>query len=425
VHAVYQPEPQHAARILVVEDEMAVALDLCARLRGLGYDVVGHAASAAQAFSLASRRPPELVLMDIRIGGPSDSAETARRLFEQFDAGVIYLTTGSDEHTLARASSAQPYAFLPKPVREDDLRRAVETALRTRRHFHGLCQTFEHRRAAEDGVPIENAAFDRSLAARAAELAQANERLGALTLQLQQAVHSKDAFLTGMSHELRTPLASILGFTDLLLMGIDGPLTPAQRKHVDIIQRNSEHLLSLINDLLDLAKASAGPLELQPMTVNCSHILEEIVASVMPLAEVKRLALEAEPPDPRLVVRADSRALRQILLNLVSNAIKFTEQGEVRVTCRSGTEEGRACVLWEVRDTGPGLSAEDMTRLFHPFTRLHEGARVAQGGAGLGLHLSRTLAQQMQGAIRVESVAKVGSVFTLVLPASAPDDGDL
>jgi signal transduction histidine kinase len=192
---------------------------------------------------------------------------------------------------------------------------------------------------------------------------------------------------------------------------------------MQVIQRNSEHLLSLINDLLDLAKISAGPLELQPVAVNCRQIVEETVASAASLAAAKQLALTAESPDPRLAVLADSRALRQILLNLIGNAIKFTEQGEVRLTCRSVVEEGRACVLWEVRDTGPGLSAEDSKRLFQPFARFHAGARVEQQGTGLGLHLSLKLAQQMRGSIRVASVANAGSVFTLVLPVFAPDDG--
>jgi signal transduction histidine kinase len=413
-----EPEPPRLARILVVEDEAIIALDLCMRLRCLGYDVVGHACCADQAFSLASRRRPDLVLMDIMIAGECDGIETAQLLQERFDVGVVYLTAYGDEATVARAGRAKPYGFLLKPVRDDDLRCTVEMALHQRTLGRGLCEELARSKTAETGVGAENVALDQRVAERTQELARVNEQLVEMSERLQQAIRAKDAFMAGMSHELRTPLASIVGFTDTLLMGLHGELNKTQARHMVTIQRNSEHLLSLINDLLDLAKISAGPPQLCPEGVGCHGLVEEVVASAAPLAAVKRLTLRASVSDPQLTVFADRRAVRQILLNLVSNAIKFTARGGVEVHCRKGTNVDSMRVLLEVRDSGPGLCTEDLERLFQPFSQLASIEGSARG-TGLGLHLSLKLAQQMYGAIRVDSELDIGSVFTLVLPLHA------
>jgi signal transduction histidine kinase len=367
------------ARVLVVEDDLIAAIDLCIRLPRLGYDVIGHATTAAGALSIAAHWPPEVVLLDAKL---ASEADTARRLFEQFDASIVYL---------------------PKPIVADTLRNTLAHAVRDRHTSHFLCGRHETRGRAPEQAPVPN-------------LAQINDQLAAKTLELQRALHAKDSFVAGVSHELRTPLTSILGYTDVLLMGVPGTLNSHQQKHLMTIQRNSEHLLSLLNDLLDLAKLNAGPVEMAVESVNCREIFEETVASFEPLASSKELSLEAQPPEPHLMARADRRALRQILFNLIGNAVKFTERGSVRITCQAALDGERQYVSWEVQDTGAGLSPDKMRTLFRPFVRA-SGGGPEQPGSGLGLYVSQRLAEQMHGSIRVASTPGVGSRFTLVLPA--------
>jgi signal transduction histidine kinase len=375
--------PDQHARVLIVDDDPRVALDLCTRLPRLGYEVVGHASSASEALSIAARSPPELVLMDLGFAAQTDATW---QLYKQFDVSIVYLVESGDLAAPHSSGAQASWTFLQKPMDDDTLRSVLKATLRNRRLSHR----------------------DDNLAARA--------------LELQHALHAKDSFVAGMSHELRTPLASILGYADVLLMGLPGRLNGRQKKYVTTIQRNGEHLLSLINDLLDLEKLNAGPVDLCRETVSCRQVLDETRAAFEPLAVAKHLRLEMHASEPRLTALADRRALQQVLFNLVGNAIKFTEQGEVRVTCRRVIEGERETVSWEVRDTGVGLSEDEQQKLFRPFARMASGRNSTQRGSGLGLHLSRRLAELMSGSIRVESVLNVGSLFTLVLPASVADD---
>jgi signal transduction histidine kinase len=404
-----------------VEDEGIVALDLATRLARMGYQVIGQAASSAQALSLAQADPPDVVLMDIVISGDRDGIETAQLLQQRFDVAVIYITAYGDDRALQRAKDTRPYGYLLKPIREQELRCAIEIALHRRRLDRELATALERSRGAETSARAINAELDRSVSERTAEVLIANRRLGERTLELQQAMNAKDAFLARVSHELRTPLSSILGFTDILLMGIHGPLNADQTRHLATIQRSGEHLLSLINDLLDLSKIGSGRLELHTESLHCRMIIEEVCAALAPLATAKGLELRKLIPEQDLCVHADERALRQILLNLVGNAIKFTEAGSVSVGYLATDDTGAPCVAFEVRDTGPGLCREDWDKLFQPFSQLEGESAAAVRGSGLGLHVSLGLAEQMQGTIRVTGEYGVGSTFRLILPVASVD----
>jgi signal transduction histidine kinase len=201
-------------------------------------------------------------------------------------------------------------------------------------------------------------------------------------------------------------------------MGLHGALNEEQSRHLRTINRNSDHLLSLINDLLDLSKINSGQLELTPEVICCRAMIEEICATFAPLAARKSLALRGELAEDGLTLTADKRALHQILLNLVSNALKFTRQGEVSLTCRRGDARGESLVF-EIRDTGPGLTASERDKLFRPFSQVGAPEDARTHGTGLGLHLSLMLARQMNGTIEVDSKSGHGSTFTLLLPAQA------
>jgi len=247
--------------------------------------------------------------------------------------------------------------------------------------------------------------LEEIVAERTRELAKAKEAA-------ESAARHKSAFLATMSHELRTPLNSIIGFSGVLEQELAGPLNDEQKKQLGMISDSAEHLLALINDVLDISKIEAGQLKVEAGPVEVRTVIEKAVRTVTPLAEGKNLALELEiDPEAGLVI-ADSRRVEQVLLNLLSNAIKFTDKGTVRVRC---TAEG-AMVRISVTDTGIGIQKEYLERLFKPFTQIETGLSRKYEGTGLGLSISRRLVVLMGGEIMVESEPGRGSTFSFTLP---------
>lgn len=232
---------------------------------------------------------------------------------------------------------------------------------------------------------------------------------------LQDAITVKDRFLATMSHELRTPLNAIIGFAGTLLMGLPGPLNSDQTEQLETIETSATHLLSLINDLLDLAKIESGKVELRREPIVCQSVIQEVVATLRPLAQAKGLQLYGVHPPQDLVVQTDRRALTQILLNLTNNAIKFTEKGEVRIEVDHVSTAMRIRVI----DTGVGIRPEDQARLFQAFEQVNGHPRGRHHGTGLGLHLSQKLSGLLGGLISVQSEVGKGSTFTLALNQDA------
>jgi len=234
-------------------------------------------------------------------------------------------------------------------------------------------------------------------------------------VELERASQAKDNFLASMSHELRTPLNAIIGFTGIMLMKLPGPLNAEQEHQLGLVQTSGKHLLSIINDLLDLAKIESGRVQITLEPVDCLSVVEEVVQSLQPLAQAKGLAaLRVETFDGPVTAMADRRALGQILINLVNNAIKFTDSGEVCLSLIPAAES-QGLTRITVRDSGPGIPEADLSRIFRAFERTAATAKGTDEGTGLGLHISLKLVELLNGTISVSSVVGEGSTFTVAL----------
>ena len=228
----------------------------------------------------------------------------------------------------------------------------------------------------------------------------------------ESADHLKSAFLATMSHELRTPLNSIIGFSGILLQELAGPLNEEQRKQLNMVEASSEHLLALINDVLDISKIEAGQLTISMASVSVPDSIEKVARSIRPLAEKKGLTLETVVDTDVSNIKGDGRRVEQVLLNLLSNAIKFTDQGRIGVECKQvGTE-----VIIKVSDTGIGISKENQSKLFKPFSQVESGLTRHYDGTGLGLSITKKLVEMMDGKIGMESESGKGSTFIVTFP---------
>jgi PAS domain S-box-containing protein len=269
----------------------------------------------------------------------------------------------------------------------------------------------EARRAAE-----ASAGRSRELAARlrtqAMELERQVDQARALNDELGRANRAKATFLATMSHELRTPLNAVIGYADLLLAGIPEPLPDGLRRHVERIGLASRHLLSVIEEILGYARIEAGRETVELEAVDLGEVLSEVVAIVEPLAAEKRLRFTApERVDPPTLM-TDARKLRQILVNLLGNAVKFTERGEIGFAA----EQCGQWVEFRVRDTGIGIDPADQARIFEPFRQADEAPTRVAGGTGLGLSVARNLARMLGGDVTVRSAPGEGSTFVVRLP---------
>jgi signal transduction histidine kinase len=234
----------------------------------------------------------------------------------------------------------------------------------------------------------------------------------------QAANRAKSEFLSAMSHELRTPLNAIGGYAELLELGIHGPVTESQRDVLNRIQRSQHHLLSLINNVLNLVKLDTHHVRYDLTTVSLGSILDFVVEATGPQVQAKHLSFDARGCSRDLAIRADPEKLRQILLNLLSNAIKFTDEGgAISVDCSAD----RRTVWIHVKDTGIGIAEEQQEKIFEPFVQVDRRLNRPMEGTGLGLAISRELAHGMNGELTVESRLGSGSTFTVALPRVGPD----
>ena len=251
----------------------------------------------------------------------------------------------------------------------------------------------------------------------AIERAHLYEELKRQSERARTASERKSRFCADMSHELRAPLTAIVGFAELLLQQ-SGPLDEVQERQLRMILSSAQHVSLLLNDAMDLTKIEAGKTECAIERVDAAEVAQEALHMMTPLAEAKGLTLEWEGPSTPLPLRCDRQKCKQILVNLITNAIKFTARGGIRISGRRDPSNPKAGLI-SVTDTGFGIRAEDIPLLFQDFQQLGTPAGESNRGSGLGLSISRRLARLMGGAIEVESRHREGSTFTLKLEAEA------
>ena len=244
--------------------------------------------------------------------------------------------------------------------------------------------------------------------AREEELRRAMQRA-------EEASRAKSEFLAAMSHDFRTPLGAIIGYANMIAAEMVGPVTALQQQHLDRMKTSAQHLISMIEEVLAFATVEAGKATVRIGAVDAGVLARETVEMLEPQAAEKQICLTVVAPDTPVPMQSDTTKVRQILVNLVGNALKFTQQGTVTLEVTPGAEQ----VVFSVRDTGPGIEATDLTRIFEPFTHVDPPGTRRTGGTGLGLPVSRVLARMLGGDITVESRRGEGSTFTLTLPRDA------
>lgn len=275
-----------------------------------------------------------------------------------------------------------------------------------------IIRNINERKKAEEEIKKLNEELEERVKQRTKELEEANKRL----IELDRL---KSMFLASMSHELRTPLNSIIGFTGLILMGMAGEINEEQRKQLTMVQNSANHLLSLINDILDISKIESDRIELSIENFDLRDCIEEVVSSIEPAASRKGLVIEKEF-NGNLMIESDKRRVKQVLMNLISNAVKFTEKGRVSVKALRLRDE--ICI--EVSDTGIGIKEEELKYLFQPFQQLDMSATKKYEGTGLGLYLSKKLTALLKGSIGVSSRYGEGSTFKFILPVKIGEPGN-
>jgi len=271
---------------------------------------------------------------------------------------------------------------------------------------------FEHRvevRARDELGNLANA-FNGMVDNLKKVTASRDER-DAVNLQLRSLDKLKSMFIASMSHELRTPLNSIIGFSGIMLQGLAGELNEEQKKQMTMVKSSAKHLLALINDVIDVSKVEAEKIKLDIEEFDLSRVMQEIKDSFAVAVNEKGLKLSLEEPG-NMVIKSDERRIKQIVMNLISNAIKFMDKGEIKI--KVVQSDGQVQI--SVKDAGMGIKKEDMQKLFKQFSRIMVEGMPIQEGTGLGLYLSRKLASILGGEIRAESEFGNGSEFTFIFP---------
>lgn len=408
------------ARILIVEDEAIVSIELQKTLEQLGYRVTGTADRGADAVVKAEEEQPDLILMDIHLKDKMDGIEAASRIHLNHDIPVIFVTAYADEDKLERAKLALPYGYLLKPIQSRDLRVTVEMALYASR-------VNKERIEARNALKEANENLERIVEERTADLRREieerkriEERLSIAKKEAEEANNAKSSFLANVSHELRNPMHQIIAFSKSGDEKYDKTNDEKRRHYFKQIRKSADRLLVLLNNLLDLSKLESGRTDFNLAEHDLVALIDDAVNEFKPSLEEKQLAIEMENFSAAQSIHCDAYKIGQVIRNLLSNTIKFSpEKRKIRINIRqSSTEyEGKSVpsVTLAFIDQGIGIPEDHLDLIFEKFSQSGESNTPASG-TGLGLAISREIIKGHKGRIWAENNPEGGAVFKIVLP---------
>ena len=374
-------------RILIVEDEAVVAMDIESRLRFLGYEVAGLETSGEHAVARAAETRPDLVLMDIGLQGEMDGITAARLLHDRWRLPVVFLSAYAEDATLEQAKLAEPFGYLLKPFEDRELKTTLEMAL------------YKHQ--AEEKIRQFNVELEQRVRDRTAQLEATNREL--------------EAFSYSVSHDLRAPLRAIKGFSSILQENHASELSPPAQRLLSLVCENTRKMDRLIDDLLSFARLSRQPIRKQ--TVAITELARSVVEELRAEQAGRRVDLQLDNLPP---CQADSSLLRQVLMNLLSNALKYTRQRETAVIKIGCQEQPGGEPIYFVRDNGAGFDMRYASQLFGVFQRLHREDEFE--GNGVGLAIAQRILCRHGGRIWAE--AKVNEGATFFFTVGKPGTGD-
>jgi len=355
-----------------------------------------------------------------------DADDTAQRTvqsndahFSSFISGLLLGETGPGEIRRGEIGLMNPNtseqipveAIAGKVLSETGELTAVVTILHDRREALERTRLYEQLRVASDELQMR-------VQSATAELATQNELLRRQAIELEQASRLKSQFLANMSHEFRTPLNAILGYTHMLLQGVAGELPANVKRQLTRIDSNGRHLLTIINEILDITRIEAGKMPMQVSEFNLNELVSEVMTELDPVITRSRLMVSARLSPESPVMVTDRQKVKQIVVNLLTNALKFTHQGGVEIGVEMEPDRRTASVA--VTDTGIGIAPENHEKIFEDFRQVDDSPSRQYGGTGLGLAICRRLANALGGRITLQSNLGEGSTFTLTIPAEAP-----
>ena len=366
----------------------------------------------------AMMNAPAEELFTVVIGAP-DSAERGVQAndahFSSFISGLLLGETGPGEIRRGEIGLVNPNTSEPIPVEaisgkvltESGELIAIVTILHDRREALERAGLYEQLKLASDELQVR-------VQAATAELATQNELLRRQAIELEQASRLKSQFLANMSHEFRTPLNAILGYTHMLLQGVAGELLPSVKRQLQRIDSNGRHLLAIINEILDITRIEAGKMPMQLNEFNLNEVVPEVMQELDATIARSKLTVTPKLSSEVPLIYSDRQKVKQIVVNLLSNALKFTHQGGIDVTVHLDPAARTASIV--VSDTGIGIASEHHERIFEDFRQVDDSPSRQYGGTGLGLAICRRLATSLGGRITLHSTVGQGSIFTLTIP---------
>ena len=380
-----------SAKILVVDDTPTNLEVIVETLSAAGY-TVWAVTNGKRALKQLITNIPDLILLDIQMPGMDGfvTCEKIKANPETAAIPIIFLTAFSETENIVKGFSLGAVDYISKPFQAAELLARIHTHLKIQR-------------------------LTQSLKAQVYQAEIAQQMLKAAKQEADAANRAKSEFLATMSHELRTPLNSILGFTESLQEGMLGRLTTTQMGAVATIERSGKHLLSLITDILDLAKIESGQLDISQVPTCFAEVCTACIQFLQPLAQSKNIQLTSEITPHSSLIGIDPLRVRQILINLLNNGIKFTPPGG-QVNLKAEVNQNRATLEFQITDTGIGIAADDLSKIFDPFVQLDSNFNRHHAGTGLGLTLVKRLVDAQQGSIAIDSQLNQGSCFQIILP---------